>query len=172
MKTRNEISCKEVQDLLLDRNKGEIPSSIKEHIESCQNCKEFQILLVDISDATQLKAEKTLRPDPKTIKTLRKEFKKQTTPNPYFQSILALFQKRIPVYQVLLAMFMAAIFYFTFVRIDLSKPHSGVVKLSTQIEGQTIQSAEFPTIPIDQDQQVGISLKEDSVLAKFRVSIL
>lgn len=172
MKTRNEISCKEVQDLLLDRNKGEIPSSIKEHMESCQNCKEFQMLLVDISDATQLKAEKNLRPDPKIIKTLRKEFKKQITPNPYIHPILALFQKRIPVYQVLLAMFIAAIFYFTFVKIDLFKPNSGEAKVSTQIDEQTIQSAEFPTIPIDQDQQVGISLKEDSVLAKFRVSIL
>ena len=170
MKNRNDIPCKEIQDLLLDKNSGELPDSLKAHLETCHNCQEFQKLLTEISDSTQL--EGNLKPNPKIIKTLRKEFKKQATSTPYFESITALLQKRIPVYQVILAMFIAAIFYFTFTKIDLSKPDSGKVKLSTQIDEQTIQSAEFPTIPIDQDQQVGISLKEDSVLAKFRVSIL
>jgi hypothetical protein len=170
MKNRNDISCKEVQELLLDKNSGELPDSLKAHLETCQNCREFQNMLTEISNSTQL--EENLKPDPKIVRTLRKEFKKQTISTPYFGPIIALFQKRIPVYQVVMAMFIAAIFYFTLIKIDISKPNPEGVKLTTQIEEQTIQSAEFPTIPIDQDQQVGISLKEDSVLAKFRVSIL
>lgn len=170
MKNRNDISCKKVQALLLDKNIGELPDSLKEHCETCQNCMEFQKLLTEISDTTQL--EKNLQPDPKIIKTLRKEFNKQTTSSPYFEPIVSLFQKRIPVYQVILAMFIAAIFYFTFNKIDISKSNNEEIKLTNQVEGQTIQAAEFPVVPLDRNQQFGISLKEDSVLAKFRVSIL
>ncbi len=179
MKNRTEISCEEVRQMLLEKNTGELNKRIKQHLEFCQKCREFQELLTDISNSTRITAEENLQPDDQILGMLKKRFKAQTastmhkhTGN-FFESLLALFQRRIPVYQALLAVFIAGIFYFSFTKINFFKPQPEEPKLVLQSKKQTVQPLEFPfQSQLDQTNQIGKSLAEDSLLARFRVSIL
>lgn len=209
MKNRNEIPCKEIWELLLDQSRSELSGSIKGHLETCQKCREFQKLLTEISNYTQISSEENLQPDPRILKLLKKNFKSQTASymlkqrGRFFDPLLALFQKRIPIYQVLLAMFIAAIVYFSITKINISNTKPDELNFSAKGESQTTQLnkslrdrstnlqvdlrshgeesvdrstrrlVEFPVqTQLDQAHQIGRSLAEDSLLAKFRVSIL
>ncbi len=179
MKNRTEISCEEVQQMLLAQDIGELDDPLKQHLESCQKCRKFQMLLTEVSNSTQVTAEENLQPDPHILKTLKKKLKAQTastghkqTGN-FFESLAALFRRRIPVYQVLLAVFIAAIFYFSFTKINLFEAELKEPRLISKSAKRTVQPVEFPVqTQLDQTHQIGKSLAEDSMLAKFRVSIL
>lgn len=179
MENKNEISCEEVQQLLLEQNVVKTDDRIGQHLESCDKCQEFQQFLLEISDSTQFNSTENLQPDPRILQRLKENFEasnayalpKQT--NSFFEYIKVLFRKRIPVYQVVVAVFIAAISYFSYTKIDFLKPKPEKQKLISQSLNPTVQPVEFPAqAPLDQDQQIGKSLAEDSVLAKFRVSIL
>jgi len=179
MENKNDISCKEVQQSLLEHNNIKTNKRIGPHLESCEKCREFHQLLLEISESTQVNSDTDLQPDPGILRTLKENFElsnnraalKQV--GSLFESLTALFRKRIPVYQVMVAVFIAGIFYFSYSKLDLFKPHPDKQQLISQSLNPTVQPVEFPVqTPLDQDRQIGKSLAEDSVLAKFRVSIL
>lgn len=172
MQTGNDISCKKIQELLLDRNPGKLDEIVTWHLQTCEECREFQGALTAISDSAQISSEEYLQPDPRIMNALKRNLQKQSNPNNLLESLLTLFQKRIPVYQILLGVFIAAIFYFSITKINFFpvEPEQSDVVLET--ENQVVQSVEFPVLQLEQDQQIGKSLSEDSLSAKFRVSVL
>jgi len=172
METRNNTSCEKIQELLLDQNTGKLDEMVTQHLTTCEKCREFQKTLTAISRSAQITSEDHLRPDPRIISTLKRNFRKQSISDNFLELLVALFQKRIPVYQILLAVFIAAIFYFSFTKINFFQADSEEANLVSQSENQIIRSVEFPVSRLEQDQQIGKSLSEDSLLAKFRVSIL
>jgi hypothetical protein len=179
MKNRSDVSCEYVQQLLLRKNPGELDVHVTEHLESCQKCREFQGLLTQFSNSTEAAAEESLQPDPQILKTLKNRLEETSATSNrrqksnLFEPLLALFQRRIPVYQFLLAVFIAAIFYFSFIKTNWFEPKPQEPNVISQSEQQTIQPVEFPIqSQLDQTNQVGKSLAEDSISAKFRVSIL
>jgi hypothetical protein len=172
MKTRNEISCENIQELLLDQSTENLDQRIIRHIEKCDDCRKFQMTLTTISRSARISPEENLTPDPRIIATLRRSFRKKTTTDNPLESLLALFQKRIPVYQIMLAVFISATLYFSLTKMGLFQADTKRNNLVSQSGKEVIHPAEFPVIQLEQDRQMGKSLSEDSLLAKFRVSIL
>lgn len=179
MENRNRISCEEIQLSLLTWNTGKLEGLIEQHLRSCEKCRQFQQLLIDISDSSQITEEENLHPDARILISLKKNFKARTTTSAekqtgnLFNLLITLFRKRIPVYQVMLAVFIAGIIYFSFTEINFFKADFEEPNLRSQSGKQTIQPVEFPMQQqLDQNHQIGKSLAEDSLMAKFRVSVL
>lgn len=172
MEAKNNNSCERIRALLLDPKATELDKSTKRHLDTCEQCREFQNTLILISNAARIGSEEHPQPDPRIISLLKSNFEKQSPTNGFLESLLALFQKRIPVYQILVAVFLAAIFYFSVTKISFSQADSEKASLDFQRGNQILQSVEFPTLPLQQDQQIGKSLSEDSLSARFRVSVL
>lgn len=172
MKTRSEISCEKVQELLLDQSMENLDEEITGHLETCGNCRKFQRTLTAISRSARISREDDLSPDPRIIAMLKRNLRKKSTTNSPFDSLLAFFQKKIPVYQIMVAVFIAAMLYFSVAKMSRFQANTNRADLASRPESEVIQSTEFPATQLDQDKQLGKSLSEDSLLAKFRVSIL
>ena len=172
MKTRSDISCEKIQELLLDRNAEKLDEAITSHFDTCENCRQFYETVIVFSRSAEISPGDRPQPDPRIIDTLKRNFKRRSTTDNFLEPLLALFHKRIPVYQIMLAVFIAAIFYFSIAKFDTSRTKPDEMNFSSQTENQPILPVEFPVLPLEQHQQIGKSLAEDSLLAKFRVSIL
>lgn len=179
MENKNDISCKEVQQLLLDLDITDMDDRIGKHLSSCEICQEFHQLLLKISNSTKINSDESLQPDPGILKKLKGNFElsnHRAAPKQIsnlFESLTTMLLKKIPVYQVMVAVFIAGIFYFSYSKLNLFRPHPDKQQLISQASNPTVQPVEFPAqAPLDQNRQIGKSLAEDSVLAKFRVSIL
>jgi len=173
--TIEELSIKQaIETLSADEN-----NLLKQHLKTCVHCQEFQNQLASLQSSITISEKSPLKPDPAIHQSLMKRMNayyqiKRGTVDSFWQRLVNFLEYRIPVYQGLIGLagsllILVAINYFSF---------SGQ---------QQSDRPEYPTNPSDtsfyqinviknlqiiEEQKIGKSVSEDSLLTRFIVTAM
>ena len=177
------IKCADVEQLLIKQsfeqmNKEQI-HSMEKHLTSCTNCRQYQRILFNLQNSVKLSPKKKLQPDPSIRRNVIKRMKKVKAEQQIFlsrllQNIWKFLDYRIPVYQsivgfVIILLVFIAVNYF-------SVPKQSDFKNTTE----TVQTEEIQTNQINildnlqmiENQKIGKTVQEDTILTRFVVSVM
>ena len=185
MKKTNEnfnIQCDEIEHLLVKKDvEGLTPEEdvlLENHLRLCKRCRSYQNALLSVRNSVQIDSEEKLVPDPamrqniiQRMKTLRPEqagiFKSS------WQYIRNMLEYRIPVYQTLLGIVLILLISFSINTLFLTTERASS-KLPSFAQMEPLVSSQMSVLNnleiIDQ-QKIGISVKEDTSLTRFIVTI-
>jgi len=171
-------NCSKIEELIIKRNIEELSDSevdtLEDHLSTCNSCRSFETSLQRINQEMQVEENETLTPSPaireKILPQMRvREKSKENVFDTFFKSIQNLLQYRVPVYQAGVALILA----FILVGIGVNVPFSSVSSSDSmdsfvQGEIQTLDSNylinNYPSLD---SQNVGINVKEDTMLTRF-----
>jgi len=176
MKTSKNIKCAEVERwLITDELKKLSPekvSLIKNHISSCERCQSFQHLIVNLQQSLHINENDQLKPNPIIKKRLLQKMKeKKTARKHFFQTIIDVLEFRIPVYHALAGVTILLLIFW------------GIEKFSFSFDWREVKQNYFSRIEIPvsspiyvvdnlkvlEQQKIGKTVKEDSLLARYIV---
>jgi len=176
MKTSKNINCAEVERrLITDELKKLSPekvSLIKNHINSCERCQSFQHLIVNLQQSLHISEKNQLTPNPIIKKRLLQKMKESKTARKhFFQTIIDVLEFRIPVYHALAGVIILLLIFW------------GIEKISFSFDWREFKQNYFSRIEIPvsspiytvdnlkvlEQQKIGKTVKEDSLLARYIV---
>jgi len=179
---KSSTNCDDIEQLLIKKDIDELTPDenllVEKHLKICERCRSYQSTLSSMQNSMQISSEKKLVPDPairqnilQRMKALRPQetgiFKSGWG---YFRSIL---EYRIPVYQTLLIVVLIPVIFFAVNQLFLT-PDWEPEKLQGVAQMEPLVSSQMGVLDnldiIDQ-QKIGISVREDTSLTRFIVTI-
>ena len=177
-KFKNE-DCLSYQEKIIDSFENEQLSdsdpSLAEHLQQCQNCRQYLENLTVIRKKLGESPSAGLKPDNRILKNIVtynriKNGLKNTKPNPLWTSLRELFEYRIPVYQALSAV---VVIFMVYLFLSGGIVSSGDKAILIEYSGdyEELTSSELylvDTLSLNKPVR-GQNAKEDSVLMSFIV---
>lgn len=172
--------CKRVHRTIMEKGlQFQYPDEdrwIQNHLEICENCRDFVFRLHDIQKTLKQFPEGKLKPHPEIIEQLMRRFdeKKAKRLTDYktgqiLNTVLRLLNMRIPIYQAALGMTILFVgFLFIFKKEGDRLPNDFQPALS-QSSNRSILGSEPNVVVIKriQDQNIGLSVQDDSLLFRM-----
>jgi len=176
------MNCNDIERLLINKKIDEITEDenilLEKHLKSCEQCRSYQVTLLNLERSVQIGSENHLVPDTairqniiRKMKAMR--HKKVEVLRNGWQTIRNMLGYRIPVYQALLGAGLILVGFWMINKHSLSidrKPS----KLPNFIQMDTPTSSQMNVIKnlnmID-EQKIGWSVKEDSALTRYFVTM-
>jgi hypothetical protein len=178
--SENKTSCADVEDLLI--RKGFEPLTdresrlLMEHLQACERCRSLQNLTIRTQTLLDISSETGLTPDPSIAQAVRRRMRSAARAGdkrdrPVWGAVLRVLQHRIPVYQAVLGAVVITAVWVGVKKQPAPRPAEFSRPEKTQEErpGLTPQKAPDRLSAVDRPQ-VGRTIREDSLLAKFIVS--
>lgn len=166
----NWISKKFAGDLNAEEN-----SLLSEHLLQCRSCRRAVTLAENLFESLHFSRDTSLTPDPGIRQKLRKRVKQlkqneKPAPQTPLSFVINLLKIRVPVYQAVIGMiiFLGILLYSNYLTIPNSNPLSEAPE-SVQYADST---GLVDTIRTSTPEKVGRSIREDSLLAKFFMTVM
>lgn len=180
MKENKTNRCGDIEELLI-KQKSEILSEkeialLQNHLKTCKHCQSYQTRLAYIQASMPISKNSPLKPDPAIRQSLINRMK-ALKPQKYWgidslrQKILTVLEYRIPVYQGLIGLacswlIFVAIQYFSFLQSrSVSSEYYRMMSDAKYYQINVIQN-----LQIIEQQKIGKTVREDSLLTRFVVS--
>jgi hypothetical protein len=177
-----DVNCDSIEHLLIKKSIDELTDEekglIQEHLRLCERCRNYQSALLGLKESMRISAEKKLAPHPSIRETVIERMKSLRPQEAgflgrAFQSVIHIFEYRIPVYQalsgaVLVVLILVAMKQFSF---TTERKTTGLHSL-TQIETSiTAQMRVIDDLSILKQQKIGQNVKDDTTLTRFIVTM-
>ena len=175
-------NCLNIEQLLIkssfDKLTGDENLVVKEHLKSCGRCRIFQNTLVNLHESAAIPLKGKLAPDSaihrniiKRMKTARPQ--KQRVFGKIWKYIRNILEYRIPVYQAAFGAALILLLIFTVDQISVlpanKVPDSHNI-LQTE-ESISTQMNVVDDLNIIEHQKIGRSVREDSILTRYIVTM-
>lgn len=172
------MTCQDFKNLIIqsgyeDLNAEEL-QSIQHHVQTCASCRAFEKLVTGIQNAPDTENDCEISPDRSIYKHLYHRMKALTTSNQtilrqWWYSVKNLLEHRIPVYQAVSGAIIFFICIFVFQHITPTKYSHGTSSINIAPIDTVLYRSNGTVKDIDsiQTKKIGRSVKEDSALAKF-----
>jgi hypothetical protein len=178
-----DVNCDGIEQLLIKKNFEELTDQenrlIQEHLRSCDVCRSYQSALLRLKDSMRISAEDKLAPDPSIHETVIKRMRNLKPQEAGFlgrayQSVMRLFEYRIPVYQalsgaVLVVLIFLAVKQFSFTAEQKTTRLHNVAQIETSIPAQM---RVMDDLGIIDQQKIGQNVKDDTTLTRFIVTTM
>ena len=178
-----DVNCDSIEQLLIKKSLEELSDEenrlIQEHLRSCDQCRSYQSALLRLKDSMQISAEDKLAPDPSIRETVIKRMKSLKPQEAGFigrayQSVIHIFEYRIPIYQVLsgavlIALIFLAVKQFSFTAEQKTTGLRNVAQIETSIPAQM---RVMDDLGIIDQQKIGQNVKDDTTLTQFIVTTM
>jgi hypothetical protein len=178
-----DVNCDGIEQLLIKRSLEELTDQenrlIQEHLRDCDVCRSYQSALLKLKDSMQISAKDKLAPDPSIRETVIKRMKSLKPQEAGFlgrayQSVMRLFEYRIPVYQalsgaVLVVLIFLAVKQFSFTAEQKTTRLHNVAQIETSIPAQM---RVMDDLGIIDQQKIGQNVKDDTTLTRFIVTTM
>lgn len=173
------IQCQNIDNLISRKLSGELSgeenSLLSEHLLHCQSCRSAVASAESLFESLYHSREKSLNPDPVIRQRLRKrvkELKRKEKPAPRvpLSFIINIFKIRVPVYQAVLGMvfFFGILLYANYLTFPDSHPLSRAAETVQYADSTGLLDSIKTSVP----QKIGRSIREDSLLAKFFMTVM
>jgi len=186
MKESNEnlsLNCDEIEGLLIQRHFDEITQDqsllVEEHLKSCDRCRTYQKILLNMQNSMQIGAEEKLIPDPAIRQNIIQQLRalKPQEAGIFARGwhyIRSIFEYRVPVYQALFGVVLIALIFLAIKQYPSSadqKPLEprGLAQIETPLPAQM---SVIDNLEIIKGQKIGLNVKEDTTLTRFIVSTM
>lgn len=176
------VNCDDIEQLLIKKDvDGLTPEEnllVEKHLKFCQRCRTYQSTLSSLHNSMQIDSKEKLVPDPairrniiQRMKALRPEEKG------IFKGVLGYFRNileyRIPVYQTLLIVVLIPLIFFAVDQLFLTpdrEPENleGIAQMEPLVSSQM---GVLDNLEIIDQQKIGISVREDTSLTRFIVTL-
>ncbi|MFQ5583490.1 MAG: hypothetical protein ACE5GL_03540 [Calditrichia bacterium] len=175
--------CEIVEELLLKENiealNQEEIQLMNEHLKECNHCTQIAQTLKNIQQAMATPAESLPTPDNHTRQHLLHRMASAHTADKATRTnrlnrIKPILEYRIPLYQVVLALFLTLFIFFATKRIAQQKHPNAPIFTETTLQksptpGQLNIVDDFRIIS---EQKIGVNAREDSLLTRLIVSLM
>ncbi len=176
------VNCDNIEQLLIKQSIDELTDEenrlIQKHLKSCQRCRSYQSALLKLKYSMQVSEEDKLAPNPAIHEILiqrMKELRPQEIGflDRAYQSIISLFEYRIPVYQaltgvILIFLLFLGLRHFPFTTGQKSAGIQSITPIGTSTPAQLMV---IDNLDIIGKQKIGQNVKEDSTLIRFIVTM-
>jgi hypothetical protein len=178
-----DVNCDGIEQLLIKRSLEELTDQenrlIQEHLRDCDVCRSYQSALLKLKDSMQISAKDKLAPDPSIRETVIKRMKSLKPQEAGFlgrayQSVMRLFEYRIPVYQalsgaVLVVLIFLAVKQFSFTP---ERKATGLHNVAQVETSKPAQMRVMDDLSILKQQKIGQNVKDDTTLTRFIVTTM
>lgn len=168
------LTCKNVENILIKQNIENITEKeqqlVEEHLQSCQECKKYEYILLKIKNTLTAVHQEALIPDTRIKKKITKKINNHhSVLNNIWQFILDLCDYRIPVYQALSVMVAVILLLVAFNRVGSSTDRNidllgNSISLKAVVENLNYR---LDSLQLIERQRIGVSVSEDSILTQF-----
>jgi hypothetical protein len=177
------IDCDGIEQLLIKKSLEELTDEesrlLQKHLRSCDRCRSYQSALLKLKDSMQICTEDKLAPHPSIRETVIERMKSLKPQEAGFlgrayQSVMRLFEYRIPLYQVLsgavlIALIFLAVKQFSFTAEQKTTELHNVAQVETSIPAQM---RVMDDLGIIDQQKIGQNVKDDTTLTRFIVTTM
>jgi len=177
----SKITCSNIESLLIKGKLEEITNieqkMIRNHIEVCEKCRNYESVLINISDTMKIDKRSTIKSSPAIKKNIlhkmksiyNNEYKSYKT---NWNKLWSVFEYRIPIYQALSIMVVVFLVlfglnYINVTNIDKSTQRN-VLKHSEKLSSSYADTSD--SLQRFNDQNIGRNIQEDSLLIRFVVT--
>jgi hypothetical protein len=171
--------CQNIDDLISKKLSGEFSgvenSLLSEHLLDCQSCRNAVTAAENLFESLHFSHEKSLNPDPALRQRLRKRVKRlkqneKPAPQMPLDFIINLLRIRVPVYQAVIGMviFLGILLYSNY----LTFPNTSSLSEAPESAQYADSTGQMDTIRTSGPEKLGRSIREDSLLAKFFMTVM
>jgi len=166
--------CQEIEYILLKGSVEEISTQeqqlIEQHLNFCPQCKKYEHFLLDIKRAITSSPDNNVEPFPR----IRENALKKISGYPgvismFWNSIISLFEYRIPIYQALVMIFIIFVLLVGF-NFASSRQNSFMILSSEWNKSEGMLSNEnfaLDSLQLLERQRIGKNVLEDSVITRL-----
>jgi hypothetical protein len=173
-----ELTCAEMEELIAKNLSYELSARGKSaytfHLEHCPECRNTVLMMESLPQRLQEMEEISLKPRPDIQQNLRKRLKEKS-PRPKnrrgvsLKNLGEVLRFRVPIYQAVLAMALfLVILYADHFTIPNDRPVTQMASPAQLADTTEILDTLGTAIP----EKVGRNIQEDSLLARFMMSIM
>lgn len=176
------IKCAEIEELLIKKSFENLADSeknvLKEHLKLCDQCRIFEKTLMKIHGSLELAGENVLIPNPAIWDSLVNRIKATKREqagllNKVWQSFVASFKIKIPVYKVVLGIVAVFLIFYSLESLNFfGREKNSTLLKPFQTEKLGLDSTTvLEYINLIEKQKIGRSIRDDSLLISFIVTL-
>ncbi len=179
---KSNANCDDVEELLIKKEIDKLTPDenllVEKHLKFCERCRTYQSTLSSLQNSMQISPDEKLTPDPairqniiQKMKALKPEEKGIFKSG--WQYIRTALEYRIPVYQTLLIVVLIPFIFFAVDQLFLTPDHEpenlqGIAQIEPLVSSQI---GVLDNLDVIDQQKIGISVREDTSLTRFIVTI-
>jgi predicted anti-sigma-YlaC factor YlaD len=175
--------CEVIQALIIQKNFDELThtqnESVESHLKTCRTCQNFQKVLLKMNELTDYKEEKAVSLPVTTYQNLRQRVaaKKKSNISIFQQSwewLKNILDYRVPVYQIVFGGVMILMIFFISRQVSYEDKYEIPVSPSiSTLETPVVETMQvLNPHEVLEKQMIGQSVKEDTALYRFLVTVM
>lgn len=175
--------CETVEELLIQQSVTALTEKdaalVREHVQACPDCRLFESQLAEMQQSEKFEKDETLVAHPEIHAALTQrlnELKQQNRESIFsstWERVRRIFEYRIPVYQGILGAAVIAIIFLFFQNFNVKSISQGNQQIVPPVETNQFTNVQvIHDLKIVDDQKIGTSVSEDTLLTKYVFSVM